>query len=148
VNKFTHAPTLPGVNQKENSKLIPYSSAMRIRRVAALLVNLEALFLILLAIYLFIRSATSELTELDAMIAEILFLLVGGAGLYFAGRGMVHSKRYGRGAIVMANLIALGVAYYMIEGGRLVWGTILGVAAVATGALAIAATPVEGLKND
>jgi hypothetical protein len=61
---------------------------------------------------------------------------------------MVNSKRYGRGAIVMANLIALGVAYYMIEGGRLVWGTILGVVAVATGALAIAATPVEGLKND
>ena len=121
---------------------------MRIRRVAAVLVNLEALFLILLAIYLFIRSATSELTELDAMIAEILFLLVGGTGIYFAGRGMVRSKRYGRGAIVMANLIALGVAYYMIEGDRTVWGTILGAVAVATGGLAIAATPVEGSKND
>jgi len=48
----------------------------------------------------------------------------------------------------MANLIALGVAYYMIEGDRLVWGTILGAVAVATGGLAIAATPVEGSKND
>ena len=48
---------------------------MRIRRVAALLVNLEALFLAILALYLFIRSITSELTELDAMVAEILFLL-------------------------------------------------------------------------
>ncbi len=121
---------------------------MRIRRVAALLVNLEALFLAILALYLFIRSVTSELTELDAMVAEILFLIAGSVGLFFAGRGMVNSRRYGRGAIVMANLIALGVAYYMIDGERIIWGTILGIVAISTGGLAIAATPVEDSKND
>ncbi|MFY7813361.1 MAG: hypothetical protein ACOVQZ_05870, partial [Candidatus Nanopelagicaceae bacterium] len=65
-------------------------------------------------------------------------------GLFFAGRGMVRSKRYGRGAIVMANLIALGVAYYMIDGDRIVWGLVLGSVALITGGLTIAATPEMG----
>lgn len=114
---------------------------MRIRRLAAIFVNIEALFLITLALYLMIRSLTSELTEADAVAAEIIFLILGALGLYFAGRGMVRSKRYGRGAIVMANLIALGVAYYMIDGDRNTWGLALGTFALLTGGLAVAATP-------
>ncbi|MFM9099680.1 MAG: hypothetical protein ACKOOJ_05120, partial [Actinomycetota bacterium] len=48
---------------------------------------------------------------------------------------------YGRGAIVMANLIAIGVAYYMIEGNRTLWGITLGIIALITAGLAIAAIP-------
>ena len=117
---------------------------MRIRRLAEIFVNIEALFLLCLAAYLIIRSLTSELTEADAVAAEIVFLILGAVGLFFAGRGMVRSKRYGRGAIVMANLIALGVAYYMIDGDRIVWGLVLGSVALITGGLTIAATPEMG----
>lgn len=113
----------------------------RIRRWAAIFVNLEAAFLLSLALYLFIRTATSDVTELDAMIAEITLLIVGAIGLFFAGRGVLRERRYGRGPIVLANLIALGVAYYMIDGGRLLWGLALGAVALATGGLAIAAIP-------
>jgi len=113
----------------------------RIRSAAAALANLEVAFLLALALYLFIRTTTSEVTELDAMIAEITFLLLGALGLFFAGRGLKRQKRYGRGAIVMANLIALGVAYYMVDGGRLLWGITLGLVALATAALAIASIP-------
>jgi hypothetical protein len=84
---------------------------MRVRKWAAAFANLEALFLISLAVYLFARSVTSEVEELDAVIAEIVFLIAGAAGLFFAGRGILRGKRYGRGPIVMANLIALGVAF-------------------------------------
>lgn len=114
---------------------------MPIRRLAAIFASLEAAFLLLLALYLFIRTATSDVTELDAMVAEIVFLIAGSAGLFFAGRGLYRQKRYGRGPIVMANLIALGVAYYMIDGDRLLWGLTLGAIAVITGGLAIAAIP-------
>ncbi len=122
---------------------------MRVRRLAAIFVNLEAAFLLFLAAYLIIRSLTSELTEADAVIAEIVFLILGALGLFFAARGMVGSKRYGRGPIVLANLIALGVAYYMIEGNRMLWGAMLGTIALITGGLAIAATPEkgDGVKN-
>ena len=111
------------------------------RKWAAAFANLEALFLISLAIYLFARSVTSEVEELDAVIAEIIFLIAGAAGLFFAGRGILRGKRYGRGPIVMANLIALGVAYYMIEGNRTLWGITLGLIALITAGLAIAAIP-------
>jgi hypothetical protein len=60
---------------------------------------------------------------------------------------MVRSKRYGRGAIVLANLIALGVAYYMIDGDRILWGLTLGSVALITAGLTIAATPEAGGKN-
>jgi peptidoglycan/LPS O-acetylase OafA/YrhL len=120
---------------------------MRIRRLAQIFVKLEALFLLCLAAYLIIRSLTSELTEADAIAAEIVFLILGAVGLFFAGRGMVRSKRYGRGAIVLANLIALGVAYYMIDGDRILWGLTLGSVALITAGLTIAATPEAGGKN-
>lgn len=114
---------------------------MRVRKWAAAFANLEALFLISLAVYLFARSVTSEVEELDAVIAEIVFLIAGASGLFFAGRGILRGKRYGRGPIVMANLIALGVAYYMIDGDRITWGITLGAVAITTAGLAIAAIP-------
>ena len=114
---------------------------MQIRKWAAALANLEALFLLSLALYLFTRSLTSDVEELDAVIAEIIFLIAGAAGLFFAGRGILRGKRYGRGPIVMANLIALGVAYYMIDGDRISWGITLGAIAITTAGLAIAAIP-------
>jgi hypothetical protein len=114
---------------------------MHIRRWAAAFANIEAAFLISLAIYLFARTMTSDVEELDAVIAEIIFLFSGAAGLFFAGRGILRGKRYGRGPIVMANLIALGVAYYMIDGDRIAWGIALGVVAITTAGLAIAAIP-------
>lgn len=114
---------------------------MRVRKWAAAFANLEALFLLSLAIYLFARSVTSDVEELDAVIAEIIFLIAGATGLFFAGRGILRGKRYGRGPIVMANLIALGVAYYMIDGDRISWGITLGAVAITTAGLAIAAIP-------
>ncbi len=114
---------------------------MQIRKWAAALANLEALFLLSLALYLFTRSLTSDVEELDAVIAEIIFLIAGATGLFFAGRGILRGKRYGRGPIVMANLIALGVAYYMIDGDRISWGITLGAVAITTAGLAIAAIP-------
>jgi hypothetical protein len=145
MDQVAHEEIFENVNQKEDRNLIPYSSSMRTRRLAEVFVNIEALFLLCLAAYLIIRSLTSELTEADAVAAEIVFLILGAVGLFFAGRGMVRSKKYGRGAIVMANLIALGVAYYMVDGDRIVWGVILGSVALITGALTIAATPeVDG----
>ena len=114
---------------------------MQVRKWAAAFANLEALFLLSLALYLFTRSLTSDVEELDAVIAEIIFLIAGATGLFFAGRGILRGKRYGRGPIVMANLIALGVAYYMIDGDRISWGITLGAVAITTAGLAIAAIP-------
>lgn len=112
-----------------------------IHKVAALLVWSEAVFLVSIAMYLVIRGLTSELTEGDALTAEVVFAMVGAIGLFFAGRGFMAKRNFGRGATVLANLIALGVAYYMIDGGRQWWGISLGAIAIVTLVAALAAIP-------
>lgn len=114
-----------------------------IHQIAAVLVRFEAAFLAGLAAYLIFRTATSEVEEFDAVIAEIIFLALGAVGLFFAGRGFLQKRNYGRGSTVMANLIAIGVAYYMIDGDRVVMGVGLGVFALATLLAALAAIPYQ-----
>ena len=113
----------------------------RIHTIAAWLVRIEASFLFALGAYLLVRTLTSSVEELDAVIAEIVFLLLGGIGLFFAGRGFLQQRNYGRGPTVLANLIALGVAYYMIEGDRALLGVILGSFAFITFLAALASIP-------
>jgi hypothetical protein len=109
--------------------------------IAATLVRVEAAFLAALGAYLLIRTISSEVQELDAVVAEIVFLFVGAVGLFIAGRGFSQQRYYGRGATVLANLIAVGVAYYMIDGERDLLGFTLGTFALVTLLAAIAAVP-------
>ena len=118
-------------------KLVP----RRIHEIAAWLVRIEALFLFSLGAYLLIRTLTSSVEELDAVIAEIVFLILGGIGLFFAGRGFLQQRNYGRGPTVLANLIAMGVAYYMIDGKRIALGVFLGGYALLTVLAALASIP-------
>ena len=114
---------------------------MKIHQIAALLVRAEAIFLFALGAYLLVRTLTSSVEELDAVIAEIIFLILGGVGLFFAGRGFLQQRNYGRGPTVLANLIAMGVAYYMIDGDRILLGVVLGIYAFVTFVAALASIP-------
>ena len=118
----------------------------RIHIIAAWLVRTEAIFLFGLGAYLLIRTLTSSVEERDAVIAEIIFLILGGIGLFFAGRGFLQQRNYGRGPTVLANLIAIGVAYYMIDGDRLALGLILGTYAFITFIAALASIPRSSTK--
>ncbi len=69
-----------------------------------------------LALWLVIFSFTHENEEVAPLLGEIGFALLGAAGLYVAGRGFAKGKNYGRSPAILANLIALGVAYYQIQG--------------------------------
>lgn len=112
-----------------------------IHRIAAWLVRAEAIFLFAIGAYLLVRTLTSSVEELDAVIAEIVFLILGGVGLFFAGRGFLQQRNYGRGPTVLANLIAMGVAYYMIDGDRILLGVVLGIYAFVTFVAALASIP-------
>lgn len=115
--------------------------------IAATLVRLEALFLAGLAIYLAIRTATSKVEELDAILAEIIFLSIASTGLFFAGRGFIAKRNFARAPTVLANLIAIGVAYYMIDGERDLLGIGLGSFALVTVLAALAAIPHQGTTS-
>ena len=119
----------------------------KVYQIAATLVRVEALFLAGLAIYLAIRTATCKVEELDAILAEIIFLSVASAGLFFAGRGFIAKRNFARAPTVLANLIAIGVAYYMIDGERDLLGVGLGSFALVTLLAALSAIPHQGTTS-
>ena len=119
----------------------------KVYQIAATLVRLEALFLAGLAIYLAIRTATSKVEELDAILAEIIFLSIASVGLFFAGKGFIAKRNFARAPTVLANLIAIGVAYYMIDGERDLLGIGLGSFALVTLLAALAAIPHQGTTS-
>ncbi len=119
----------------------------KVYQIAATLVRIEALFLAGLASYLAIRTATSKVEELDAILAEIVFLSIASAGLFFAGKGFIAKRNFARAPTVLANLIAIGVAYYMIDGERDLLGIGLGSFALVTLLAALAAIPHQGTTS-
>ena len=88
-----------------------------LRRFTSTIVAGEALLLFFLALFLIVESFISEAKNFDALIAEIIFAILGGLGLLFAARGIRRGKRYGNSPSLLANLIALAVSYYIVEGG-------------------------------
>ena len=119
----------------------------KVYQIAATLVRIEALFLAGLAIYLAIRIATSKVEELDAILAEIIFLSFASVGLFFAGSGFISKRNFARAPTVLANLIAIGVAYYMIDGERDLLGIGLGSFALVTLLAALSAMPHQGTAS-
>jgi len=119
----------------------------KVYQIAATLVRLEALFLAGLASYLAIRTATSKVEELDPILAEIIFLSFASAGLFLAGKGFIAKRNFARAPTVLANLIAIGVAYYMIDGERDLLGIGLGSFALVTLLAALSAIPHQGTTS-
>ncbi len=113
------------------------------RRYARGLVILEAIVLFTIAGSLAIASLIKNPTEVAAMVAEIIFATLGGIGLLIAARGFKLKKNYGRAPTVLANGIALGVSYYMFDGGRPQLGVPLATIALLTLISALLAIPSD-----
>ena len=92
------------------------------RKAAVWLLRIESLILVGIVLYLLLASVFSTATWPSALIGEIVFALLGAAGLFFASMGFVRRRSYGRAPAVLANAIAVGVSYYMITGGLLIVG--------------------------
>ena len=91
-------------------------SALAHRSIVATLLYIEAAIVLALGLWLIFFSFTHENEELAPLLGEISFAALGAIGLFAAGRGYARGKNYGRSPAILANLIALGVAYYQIQG--------------------------------
>lgn len=117
------------------------------RQISIVLTSIEAVLLFALALYLIYRGLTSEVVEGDALIAEVIFLLLGGLGLLAAAKSFKTGKKYGRAPAILANLIALGVSNYMREGEKIKLALPLALVALVT-VVSILMTPVtENIKE-
>ena len=96
------------------------------------LLKFESLILFGLVIYLLIAPFLSDVPVPAAFSAELIFGTLAAAGLWFSAIAFEKGKSFGRAPAVLANLIALGVSYYMIVGNFLVIGIPLAILAALT----------------
>jgi hypothetical protein len=99
---------------------------------AIFLLRLESLIILGLVIYLLVAPLISEVNAPAALSAEIVFGLLACLGLWASASGFKQKKSFGRAPAVLANLIALGVSYYMITGKLLIVGIPLAILASIT----------------
>lgn len=99
---------------------------------AIYLLRLESLIILGLVIYLLVAPLISEVNAPAALSAEIIFGLLGSLGLWASASGFKQKKSFGRAPAVLANLIALGVSYYMITGKLFIVGIPLAILAAIT----------------
>lgn len=92
------------------------SQIERKRSIVATLLYVEAAIVLALGLWLMVLGFTHEKKELPPLLGVIAFALLGALGLFASGRGFAKGKNYGRGPAVISNLIALGVAYYQVQG--------------------------------
>jgi len=92
------------------------------RKRAILLLRIESLLILSLVLYLVIAPLVSSVTAVESLGAEIIFGLLSSCGLWVCSIGFSKQKSFGRAPSVLANLIALGVSYYMISGSFIVVG--------------------------
>ena len=95
--------------------MVPASNS-RNRSYISTLLYIEAATVLALGLWLIFFSFTHENEELAPLLGEISFSALGAFGLFVAGRGFARGKNYGRSPAILANLIAVGVAYYQIQG--------------------------------
>lgn len=86
------------------------------RSTVATLLYIESAIVFALGGWLVALGLTHNQKELAPLIGVIVFALLGSIGLFASGRGYKNGKNYGRSPAILANLIALGVAYYQIQG--------------------------------
>jgi hypothetical protein len=102
------------------------------RSIAATLLFIEGGVVLALGVWLVILGFTHENREILPLLGVVLFCVLGGFGLIQCGRGYRAGKNYGKAPAVLANLIALGVVKYQVEGSAYYLAIPIGVLAVAT----------------
>lgn len=102
------------------------------RSIAATLLFIEGGIVLALGAWMVVLGFTHENREILPLLGVVLFCIAGGLGLIQCGRGYKDGKNYGKAPAVLANLIALGVVKYQLEGAVYYLAIPIGILAVST----------------
>ncbi|MCV7227095.1 hypothetical protein [Mycolicibacterium komossense] len=99
-------------------------------RYAGYLVAAQGVLAVVAAVVLVVRAlGGADQHVVNGYGTAAWFVIVGG-GVLAAGWALVTGRRWGRGIAVFANLLLLGVAYYVYGSHQLVYAVLIAVAAV------------------
>ncbi len=116
------------------------------RRLAVIALCLEGFLILGIGAFLIVKGLTSKGSiEWFVISGELGLVIGGGAGLLIAAKGFKDKKMYGRAPAVLANLIAIGVAKYMYEGG--LWWTAIPLALLAAVTIFLAVSVIPEKKS-
>lgn len=119
------------------------AKAAKARALVASLLMVEAIVILLLALWLVVLTFTSDSFEILPFLGVLLFALLGSGGLAVSAMGYRRGKYFGRSPAVLANLIALGVVSYQVEAHLWFVAIPLAVLAAATLIAALRAIPTN-----
>jgi hypothetical protein len=86
------------------------------RGIIAIFLYIESAIVFALGGWLITLGFANHPKELAPLFGVVVFALLGAGGLFASARGYKNGKNYGRSPAILANLIALGVAYFQIQG--------------------------------
>ncbi|MBI3428964.1 MAG: hypothetical protein HY050_02680 [Actinobacteria bacterium] len=111
------------------------------RAIVATLLRIEAAMVLSLGIFLVVSSLISTPEAPAALIAEVLFAILGSVGLAAAAHGFSKGRNYGRAPAILANFIALGVSTFQMEADLWLLAIPFALLALVTLLLALSITP-------
>jgi len=117
------------------------ANAAQRRAIVVTLLRLEGVVVFALGAFMIVEAFIAESEAPLALVGVVLFAILGGSGLLLAARGFATHRNYGRAPAILANAIALGVAYYQVEARLWVVAIPLSIVALATFLLALSLTP-------
>jgi hypothetical protein len=79
-----------------------------------------------LDIFLIYKGLTAENTsDPKALAGEIFFYTAGALLIFLMGMGVRRSIRFATAPAILTNLISVGISWYMISGGLVIFGLVL-----------------------
>lgn len=117
-----------------------------VRRAGFLVAAEGVLGLIGAAVYVVRGLAGADQHIVNGYGNAIWLVCIGGAVLA-GGWALITGRRWGRGIGVFANLLLLGVAWYVFQSGQLQYAIVVGLVAIGTLALLFSPSTVEWISK-
>ncbi|MBX7434369.1 hypothetical protein JDV09_20040 [Mycobacterium sp. Y57] len=108
-------------------------------RIAGGIAGLEGAAAVVVAVVLIVRQAAGHHEDAISGYGTAAWFAIMGSVVAAAGWALWTGRRWGRGIAVFANLLLLGVAWYVFTSGQLRYA--VGVAAVSVAALGLLFSP-------
>ncbi|MGP4055539.1 hypothetical protein ACTWP6_12060 [Mycobacterium sp. 4D054] len=121
--------------------------APRAVRIAGGIAALEGVLGIVMAVVLVVREAAGHHEVAISGYGTAGWFAIMGSGVTAAGAALWTGRRWGRGIAVFANLVLLGVAWYVYSSGQLRYAVVVAGAAIAVLALLFSPTGLHWLTQ-